>query len=410
MKQIIKPLFRQRLMPLLVAMQVVIACAIACNALFLLQQRLAPIIHSHAVQQPERLIAVWQVVARGKPWSASRVRATTASLRALPGVASASAVSSLPMMTQVTMNGDVESLAGGIDANTGLYVGSDLVATLGLDLIAGRDFSATEEAVHYKRIGVSASGPAIITDALAQRLFPEGHALGKVIMVGDAPDPAQRTVVGVVAHLMRNDFGSGESRNLDYAMLYPGVVNRFPVASFAVRVGSGNPQQLIKSVDDVIERTLGSRMAHGIKPHVALYSVLRDQALAASRAGVWLMSGVTLIVLLVALAGIIGLTSYWVGQRTRQIGICRALGATRSQILHSLQIENLLVVGVGVVIGLVAAYGVNLWMVGHYQMIRMPWAYLPVGAVVLLALGQVGVLWPAIRASRVPPVAAMRSA
>ena len=150
-------------------------------------------------------------------------------------------------------------------------------------------------------------------------------------------------------------------------------------------------------------------IVRGIDPSYAMYGTLRDEALAQYRASVWLLAAVCLIVLIVTLAGIMGLTGYWVQQRTRQIGIRRALGARRRDILRYLQLENLLLVGAGALLGLMAAYLVNLWLMHHYELPRLPWTYLPVGAGLLLVLGQLAVLSPALRASRVPPVVATRS-
>ena len=71
-------------------------------------------------------------------------------------------------------------------------------------------------------------------------------------------------------------------------------------------------------------------MVKGIDPQYDRYAALRDTMLAKPRATVWLLAGVSLVVLIVALVGIMGLTSYWVQQRTRQIGVRRALGARRA--------------------------------------------------------------------------------
>jgi putative ABC transport system permease protein len=136
---------------------------------------------------------------------------------------------------------------------------------------------------------------------------------------------------------------------------------------------------------------------------------MRQRMLAQPKAAVWLLSGVSLIVLLVALVGIMGMTSYWVQQRTRQIGIRRALGAKRSDILHHIQWENLMVMSAGILLGMVLAYAVNLWLMRHYELTRLPWQYLPLGAMLMLALGQLAVLSPALRAAKVPPVVATRS-
>lgn len=408
MKHIVKPLLRHRLMPLLVVLQVALACAIACNALFLLQQRLTPILMPDGVGQPDHLIMAWHIVARGEPWSAARLRETEMALRAVPGVTSVSVAGSLPMVTNARFNGSVTGVGTHIKTDVAMYVGDHLVDTLGLQLVAGRDFSAAEDGVQYEGQGMDQDGPVIITQALADKLFPHGGALGKRVRVGEGADATRRTVIGVVAHLMRNDLGSGKHPSLDYTMLYPGIPNHWPVPSFGIRVGHADPQQVMQSVQQVIQRMLGTSLVKGIDPQYDMYAEVRDRALAKSRAAVWLLTGVCLIVLIVTLAGIMGLTSYWVGQRTRQIGIRRALGARRRNILNHLQMENLLVVGVGVALGLVAAYGINLWLMHHYELSRLPWPYLPLGAVLLLVLGQFAVLAPALRASRVPPVVATR--
>lgn len=409
MKHIIKPLLRHRLMPLLVVVQVAIACAIACNALFLLQQKLKPILASDGIGQPDHLIVATRIVSHGQPWSASRMHATELALRAIPGVRSVSAAGSLPMVTNARFNGSVENSVSHVHADAALYIGDHLVDTLGLKLVAGRAFSATEDAVQYTGVGINHDGPIIITRALARHLFAQGKALGRSVTMGDDEDATTHTVVGIVAHLMRNDFGRGHPVQLDYTMLLPGIPNHWPIGTFGIRVGQADPATVLAAVKKVVKRTLGPGMAQGIEPKYHMYSELRDQALAKQRAAVWLLAGVCLVVLIVTLAGIMGLTGYWVAQRTRQIGIRRALGAQRRRILHELQYENLLVVGLGVVLGLVAAYGVNLWLMQHYELERLPWFWLPAGASLLLVLGQLAVLGPARRAANVPPVVATRS-
>jgi putative ABC transport system permease protein len=123
-----------------------------------------------------------------------------------------------------------------------------------------------------------------------------------------------------------------------------------------------------------------------------------------------LMSVVCVILLGVTAAGIVGLTSFWVGQRHRQIGVRRALGARRIDILHYFQIENLLIAGIGVVLGVLFAVGLNLWLMAHYEMTRLPTSCVLAGVLAMLALGQAAVFVPARRASNVPPVVATRAA
>ena len=124
---------------------------------------------------------------------------------------------------------------------------------------------------------------------------------------------------------------------------------------------------------------------------------------------VWMLLLVCVVMLAVTAFGIVGLTSFWVGQRRRQIGIRRAVGATRGHILQYFQTENFLLTSVGVLFGMALAFGINVYLMQHYKMERMPWYYLPGGAIALWLLGQFAVLGPALRAAAVPPVVATRS-
>jgi putative ABC transport system permease protein len=127
--------------------------------------------------------------------------------------------------------------------------------------------------------------------------------------------------------------------------------------------------------------------------------------------GLAVILGVVCAALLAVTAfGIVGLTSYWVTQRRRQIGIRRALGATRSAITRYFQIENLLIASTGAALGVALAIALNLWMVNSFEMARLHTGYPLIGALVVLLLGQLAVLWPALRAASIPPALATRSA
>jgi putative ABC transport system permease protein len=134
----------------------------------------------------------------------------------------------------------------------------------------------------------------------------------------------------------------------------------------------------------------------------------RDQGYAVDRGVAVAMAVISALLLLATAGGIVGLSSFWVGQRRRQIGMRRALGATRREILRHFQVENLLIVGVGVLLGMALAVGVNLWLMARGELPRMPLSFALLGALVLWLLGQMAVLWPARRAAAVPPVAALR--
>jgi putative ABC transport system permease protein len=122
-----------------------------------------------------------------------------------------------------------------------------------------------------------------------------------------------------------------------------------------------------------------------------------------------ILGAVIFALLAVTALGIVGMASFWVAQRTRQIGTRRALGATKFDILRYFQTENFIITTLGLIAGGVLAYGLSLWLMQQYQSPRLPWYYVPVGFVCLWLLGQLAVFGPALRASRVPPAVATRS-
>jgi putative ABC transport system permease protein len=102
------------------------------------------------------------------------------------------------------------------------------------------------------------------------------------------------------------------------------------------------------------------------------------------------------------------LTSYWVTLRRQQIGIRRALGATRLNILQHFQRENLMIAATGALVGAVLAVAMNLWMVQRFEMVRMAHGQVIGGALLLLVLGQIAVFLPARRAASILPAEAIR--
>lgn len=142
---------------------------------------------------------------------------------------------------------------------------------------------------------------------------------------------------------------------------------------------------------------------------IAPYATWRDISYVLDTYFVQVLTAIAIILLLVTGIGMTGLTSFWVRQRHKQIGVRRALGATKANVLHYFQLENLAIAGSGCVVGAVLAIGINLALLKMFQLDRMPVWYVAIGVVVILALGQLAVLVPALRASSVPPAVATRS-
>jgi putative ABC transport system permease protein len=122
-----------------------------------------------------------------------------------------------------------------------------------------------------------------------------------------------------------------------------------------------------------------------------------------------ILATVSVVLLIVTAFGIIGVTSFWVSQRRRQIGIRRAMGATRTAILRYSQTENLMIASAGAALGILLALTLNYWMAGKFEMARLQIGYTLVAAALVMLLGQIAVLWPALRAASISPVVAIRN-
>ena len=400
---LLSALRRNPLMPRLIVLQVMVASAILCNTLFLLGQQAAPLLVDDGLAGDE-LVIVDQLVSRGAPWTPTQVRAGRDALASIAGVRAASAASGVPMRQTLTLAFELKSADGTMLATTG-YVGERLLETFGLRLTRGRDFLDTE----YRdiRMADDMHTPIIITEALARALLGDADHVGATLRSSD--DKGSYRVVGVVAHLMRYQLSELDDGKAEYSIIIPGILDGMPIASYVLRTAPGNREALRAQVSKVLDQHFSGRLVAGIAPVVADYERLRDDGLRTRRAAVWLLSTVNAVVATITLIGIASLSGYWIQQRTRQIGIRRALGATRGQILRHFLAENLVLVGVGLALGLLLALGINQWLMQHYELARLPLPYLPAAAVLLLALGQLAVAGPAHRAAGLPPASAARS-
>ncbi|MNI65468.1 Macrolide export ATP-binding/permease protein MacB [compost metagenome] len=122
----------------------------------------------------------------------------------------------------------------------------------------------------------------------------------------------------------------------------------------------------------------------------------------------FLSSGLALLV--VTATGVYGLASFWVRKRYRQIGIRRALGARKSDILRHFLVENLILTAAGSVVGTVLAIGLNMAVARYYEVARIEAPFLAIGVLTVLLLGQAAAFVPARRAAKEAPVAILRSA
>lgn len=399
---ILSTLRRHKITALLVILEIALTCAIVCNAVFLVSQRLERMQMPGGIAQHE-LVQV-QAASIGKHANPqARAQEDLALLRQVPGVTDVALVNQVPFSNS-SWNTSIKLDPTQKEAtlNATMYFGEGLLRTFGTQLVAGRDFNA-DEFVDFdaaQRDQKIRPLVVVITRTLAQKLWPGQNALGKSLYLGD--DPVR--VVGVVAQLIRPSLFNGDA-TAQWSMVFPMRLSAGGGGSYILRTA---PQQR----DRVIAASVAKLKAadpRRVMTQKRTLDDIRGEFFQDDRAMAGLLIAVCLALLTVTALGIVGLGSFWVAQRRRQIGVRRALGATRRNILNYFQTENFLLATIGIVLGMVLAYGINLFLMLHYELPRLPLSYFPIGAVALWLIGQLAVLGPALRAAAVPPVVATRS-
>ena len=407
-RPILSTLMRHKTAAALIVVEIALTCAIICNALFMISDRLSQVREVSGIAE-EELVRV-QISGIGSDADqVARTRTDLASLRAIPGVKDATVLNQVPFVNSSWNSGvrlQQEQQQSTLNATT--YMAEDqFIETLGLTLVAGRDFNADEyrEASDLlERTTEDGNIPAtIITRSLADKLFPGEDAIGKTFYSwGDAPI----RVVGVVEHLVRPG-GMGGPAEREYAMVFPLRPHYNLGGNYVIRTDPDRRTEVLAAAKAVLQANGADRIIQ--EENSKTFEQLRREYYQAPRAMAWLLGIVCVALLLVTALGIIGLASFWVQQRTKQIGVRRALGATRGQILRYFQTENFLLASIGIALGMLLAFAINQLLMGRYEMARLPLYYLPAGALLLWTLGQLAVSAPARRAASVPPAVATRS-
>lgn len=414
---IIAALRRHKAGAFLIGMQIALTLAIVCNLIAIIGP-LAQLIKrpSGLVEQNLFLVAQSYVGAPAghDPATVSKLDsmqlADLAALRALPDVQSVTPVTSLPLLRSGYTRG-ISTQPAQVHGTTraSIYHGDEqMLSTLGLQLVAGRDFTRAD--VRHGADDQAAAPPTVIvTRALAERLFPHGDGLGQPIYFNGSSEPS--TIVGVVARMLTANADGAKSIAWN-AVLIPARVDGASTM-YAVRTRPGRMHAAMAAARDALFKTDPMRVIQQGGRYdmqgIHMFAEVRTWGYVADQFIVQVMTAICVILLAVTGIGMTGLTSFWVNQRHKQIGIRRALGGTKGDILRYFQMENLLIAGGGCVVGVVLAIAINLMLLRMFQMDRMPVSYMILGVAVILVLGQLAVLAPARRASKVPPVVATRS-
>jgi putative ABC transport system permease protein len=384
---------------LLVALEIAIALAVLVNAAGIVAQRLAKIDRPTGIDARNSFTIFFNGVASDFD-AASAMQQDVAYLRSLPGVIDAVATAGVPLSGD---GGDemFYSRPGkkGARADAGfLQVGRQGLRTLGVPLVAGRNFRPGE--IQLITQGHMGAMPAvvIVTEAVAQALFPGTSALGKTVYDGDGNPLA---IVGIT----RNFMGPQEGNPAYDSVLLPQVPAAYGGYDCIVRTQPGRARAILKAA----ERHLGASNPARIIFLAHTLSYFKRQQDAENRAMALFLTLVTALIVIVTAIGIFGLTTFNVSTRTKQIGTLRAVGARRRDVVLRFLLENAIILAFGVLAGSTLALGIGDWLTEEYRVPRLNVGYLALGVLLLATIGLLAAWQPARRAAAVPPSVATRT-
>jgi putative ABC transport system permease protein len=311
-------------------------------------------------------------------------------LRALPSVLSASQTSALPLMPSgsecVSLSGGPELRAWNGEIDPGYF------HTMGIGLIAGREFTSLDEPRESSTI--------IVTDSFAKRVWPNTSPIGEHVLIGcEAPKPSM--VIGVVRDSAVRDIGEPPSPRFyrPFARQYDGGLTALLLETGA------DPASLVPSVRETLLGMGQTIRVYSVQP----LSTYIDQSFTGVRWMAMVLSGFGLLALLLAAIGLYGVIAYRVSLRTQEVGLRMALGAGRAAIVRDVVGHGLAVAVAGVVIGEVLAIPATRALASLQAGIRPVTPSTQVAVVVIwVAVALAASYAPASRAARVDPMEALR--
>ena len=398
---ILRAMLRNKPGYILIALQIALTMTIMVNAVAIIQERSALMARPSGVDEPN-IFYLSSLAFRPDEDLRTLIDDDLRLLRGIPGVVDVVGTNSVPlrgggwsMGLQTEPGTDVEGSGVAI-----YFTDEHGVDAFGVDLVAGRNFR--EEEILWHDPDVSTWPPfGIITVAMAETLYPDEpaeNAVGRTVYI-NADNPVQ--IVGVMERMQAPWSGWD---GVERSMLVP-QKREFANNRYVIRTENGQLDALMPQIEEELATSYRDRIVKDVRTmaETRRLSYLGDSAM------VRMLSFTGVLLAVITGLGIVGLASFSVSRRTKQIGTRRALGATRGAILRYFLVENLLVSLAGLVLGAIGSVGLNIWLTRSFEMPPMAWYLVPVAMLILFVISQLAAAGPARRATRISPALATRT-
>jgi putative ABC transport system permease protein len=405
-RPILSAMWRNKVGACLIALQIAVTLAVVVNALFIINGRIEKI--SAPVGIDVDNIFTMSTVALSENLDPEQlIKNDLAQIRAIPGVRDA-----VPVLTYYQSgSARADTYRGVPESNDEMEILSNINYTdehgleaMGIELIEGRFFRA-DEISYISPDYNGAPTQVIVTETLGRKFIPEGPIAGRNVYYDDTGIAIK--IIGVVSDIATGWISTDRLSMADThynVMLQPFLIYRSR-ANYLVRAEDGQLSAIMPQVEDALLKSEPNRLIS----RVLTQREVLEQVYANDYATVAVLIVVMGLMLLITGLGIVGLASFSVRQRTRQIGTRRALGAKKRDILRYFIIENLLLTTLGVILGGILTYLVNYLLARHFGSEQLDARYLPSGMILVYLLGLIAVFGPAYKAASIPPAIATRT-
>ncbi|GLS25658.1 ABC transporter permease [Marinibactrum halimedae] len=395
-----RSLLKNPVSAILIILQVALTLSIVSNSLFIIDARIEKMNRPTGVVEDE-LLFVHPLYLGEKQDRLFQRDEDLAALRALPGVKSVMQINASPLGGSNNSNticeSEIESTST-CHTDASLFMGGGkVIQSYGLTLLEGREFFE-EEIEDGRLMGGLKTSTLIITKALAEALFPGESAIGKVVYMSEKA----QTIVGVVERLQRPG-ALIDDDEFEFSAILPMKPSSY--APLVVRAEAESIPELASTVKSVLEAENSGRLIN----HVITMKEQRKQGYGDDFAMTLILSLTIVLLVIVTALGITGLVSFSVGSRTKQIGIRRALGARKVDVLCHFLLENGLIVIVGIILGFALSYVLNQQLMTFYELSKLEGVFVLASALLVLMIAQLATFFPALKASRISPAIATRT-
>lgn len=387
---------RQKIGPSLLILQIAVTFMVLVNAIYMISDRSQLMARPIGVDESRSLYVLTNLQGEDNQL-ANELERDLITLKSIPGVLNATPITGIPLEGWGRYQ-DFKLTPDGEDVAYGGYFGVDqhAIDAMGLELIAGENFAASDIQTVILD-GQFISAKVLITHALAEKLSPDNwrDILGKSLYFGDQP----HEIVGVVKKLQNAwHYWSATEFTVLSSVREANIMQRYFVRF---------EKEQFESVKNAISHEFLKIPGKRIEELESINSV-KKRSYREDHATTQLLTAVSLLLTIVTAFGIFGQTKFSVNRRIKQIGTRRALGASKLQIVRYFMLENIIISSIGVFIGVISAIVLNIQFVELLALKPVPISFLMCGALGLIVLGQIAVIYPANQAAQIPPAIATR--